>query len=288
MLQKSDALATKPVVLVNVKRSSQQKSIREAASGYWVTKGSKQLQDLLNARVVIAVIANTIRGVFFPENPQREPHTTRQTDNIVHWTLKEAPALSSLIGHPLLEDGTRWSQGNGNAWLLLPDNEFEKLLEKSRQGWLPVGPHKVLLRPDGSLEVWLEEGYELSVHPCGPVASAKIRIQEVVNKMFDTGVLATYGAIAQMLDIGSAQSVAKSIMRNQHISVEAAAHVIPHKFFDGKFWVIPMDDPDWEGRIQRSQVLIDEGFALQQGDNALVEQYMVITDGATLRYSLNI
>lgn len=283
-----------PVILVNIRHSVRTMGIREAASGTWYADGPKQQDQLRKARLVLAIAGNTVRGVFRPLQAMNAPHESRETAQLISWKLEDAPAYASLLGHDLLNDGTRWRQGRSQGWIVLPEEEFEELLFRSREDKFAVGPHEVLVRPDGTLEVWVAEGTEVLVHPQNAPLKAKLRIENVVKHMASLGVLATYGAIAQMLGINSAQSVGRSVTRNLGLSPVEAAHVLPHKFQHGNYWAIPMNDPGWhspsEGETapQRSEILIKEGHATQNGDLALIEGALVITDGATLRRYLNI
>ncbi|OKL45909.1 LLM class flavin-dependent oxidoreductase [Boudabousia marimammalium] len=220
---------------------------------------------------------------------QVEPDICEQKTN----QLLPAPAYSGLVGHRLLEDGVYWKQGDGAAWKSLPTNQLAKLIEDADIDRVPFGPYFVTLGPDGNLDIDLAEGTSVNVRAMGKPEGMREQIARVVHAVAEAGILCTYGAIAEMVGNAFTPSVATSIKRNKRITPKEAAHVMSHKFFDGKYWRVPMDDPEWTSIAepdapQRSELLINCGLASQQGDVAIVEDYLVIWQGAMLRRNLNV
>lgn len=281
-------------IVVNVKNSLKGQDALQASSGEWPATRS-QIDHLMSVNLVIAVVANVIRGVFkvvSSSHGQIDEESSR-TATRVSYELVPAPAYSGLMGHRLRENGTYWKQGDGAAWKTLPVDELGELTKDANVDRVPFGPHFITLRPDGNLDIDLAEGTSVNVRAMGKSESMREQIARVVHAVAEAGILCTYGAIADMVGNAFTPSVARSIVRNKQILPEEAAHVLPQKFFDGKNWVVPMDDPEWTSVVspdgpQRSELLIDRELASQDGNVAIIEDHLVIWQGATLRRYLNI
>lgn len=282
---------SKPIIAVNVGKSiALRKSVKEAACGYWRPKGKAQTSSLLQeAGTVLAVRTNVIVGAFVVQGVTQDPE-----DLLYEWDLAAAPSLAGLIGQSLLPEGTRWQQGDLSAWKEIDSEEFANLVEAGREDVIQLGPHTVRLRPDGSLEIGLAPAYELNVTSLAALPSSRRRIEAVVSRLAEAQVCTTYGAVAEMLSINSAQSVARSVVTNAAISAAEAAHVLPQKYrLTAERWVIPGSEPEWQtqgGDLRsRADILVDVGLGRVAEDGAIwVNGHDVITDGATLRRYLNV
>lgn len=278
------------IILVNIRQSVKEKdtSVLEAASKSWLARGVAQTENLKNADVVVAVVANVIRGVFLV-------FESFETDRgRWGWDLEEAPAYAAMIGSELPEDGPRWVRGDGEAWKVLPQETFDSIFESSKDEKIQVGPHKLTLLPDGNVQFYLANGYNIEVISQASKPGARERIQRVVLALAKTPAVATYQAVADALGINSARSIARSIVRNDKIDAEAGAHVIPFSFRKGNDWIVPEHEEGWStvtnDRRTRAKILTDLGIAtmLDEGQGALIDERKVITEATTLRRYLNI
>lgn len=274
---------TKTIIAVNIGRSvNQRPSICEATRGRWKARGEQQYKLLDSAEVVLGIVGNTIRGVYQVLNSERGD------DDRYEWELMEVPSFAALVGHRLSPEGVFWKPGDATAWKLMHENEFNALVEKAKLDRIQFGPHTILLRPDGNLEIGLAPGYRADVVSEAPIANAKQRIESVVHRLGQTRAVATYQAIADMLGINSARSIARSIARNKNITAEEGARAIPWSFRSHDEWISPAYEEGWSDQEgdhrSRSQILVDARLAtrLDNGD-ALIDEGAVITDAATLR-----
>lgn len=279
---------TKTIIAVNIGRSvNQRPSICEATRGRLKARGEQQHELLENAEVVLGVVGNTIRGVYQVLNSERGD------DDRYEWELMEVPSFAALVGHRLSPEGVFWKPGDATAWKLMNKDEFNTLVEKAKSDRIQFGPHTILLRPDGNLEIGLAPGYRADVVSEAPIANAKQRIETVVHRLAETRAVTTYQAIADMLGINSARSIARSIARNKDIAAEEGARVIPWSFRSNDEWISPAYEEGWSDQEgdhrSRSQILVDARLAtrLDNGD-ALIDEGAVITDAATLRRYLMI
>lgn len=277
------------IIMVNVSRSIKERdTLEEAASGYWKPHGEAQIAALRDADIVVAVVRNVVKQVFLVIESFETDYDGRW-----EWDLEVAPAYASLKETELPEIAPRWIQGDGAAWKVLPQDIFDSMVEDSKTDFLCFGPHEIKLDEKGNVEFHLAAGYSIDVVSLAPKPGARERIQRIVTALAETPAVATYQAIADALGINSAQSVARSIVRNKNINAEQGAHVIPFSFRDGDDWVVPGEELGWvtlgDDKRNRAQILTDIGSAtmLDNGD-AVIDKHLVITEATTLRHYLNV
>lgn len=278
------------VIAVNIGKSiNTRKSVKEAAQGYWRPIGVATSSELLEkAEIVLAVRVNIIKGIFTTQSVTQDPADLRY-----EWELVDAPALHGLIGHRVPENGPYWKPGDLAGWKSFDPTLFEGMVEIAKRDVIRLGPHSILLMPDGSLEIGLAPGHELHVTSLGAQAGVRDRIAAVVNRLGESRACTTYTAIAQMLSLGSTQAVNRSIVKNAAIPAEEAARVLPLTYSHNGDWVVPVDDADWGRRDgdsrDRAGILVDLGLAEMNPDGtAALPGHTIITDGATLRRYLNV
>lgn len=275
---------TKIIIAVNIGRSvNQRPSIYDAARGYWKAVGDRQHHLLKEAEIVLGVVGNTIRGVY------QVLDSELGDDDRYEWELMEVPAYAALVGHRLSPDGVYWIPGDKTAWKLMEEEEFNALVEKAKSDRIQFGPHTILLRPDGNLEIGLAPGYRADVVSEAPMANAKQRIETVVHRLGESRAVTTYQAIADMLGINAARSIARSVKRNVAITAEEGARIIPWSYKEGDDkWIVPAHEEGWstqgDDHRPRAQILIDAGLATPHDNgDAVIKKDTVITDAATLR-----
>lgn len=279
------------VVAVNVTRSiNERPTVREAAERWWSPAGRATASEMLEqAEIVVAVRANVIVGVFATQSV-----TQNAGDFTYTWELTDVPALRGLVGHRIPKSGPYWVPGDGAAWKVFKDDEFEKMVEAAKKDVFTLGSHTIHLLPDGSLEIGLAPGFELHVTSLGALPSSRERIAAVVHRLSESSACATYTAVAQMLGMTSAQAVARSVTTNSKITAEQGARVLPFAYADAAgTWTVPAAEPGWETQDSdergRAQILIDLELGQPTQDGAaIVPGGTVITDGAALRRYLNV
>lgn len=281
----------KNIIAVNINKSAKTRdTIKQAAHGYWRPIGRATTSGPLEkAEIVVAVKLNTIEGVFTANGVHQDPSDLRY-----EWELTDAPSLRGLVGQKIPDAGPYWKPGDLAGWKVFDPTVFTVMMETAKHDVIDLGPHTVLLRPDGNLEIGLAPGYELHITSLGDKASSRDRIAAVVHRLSESMACATYSAIAQMLSINSAQSIARSVVKNATITAEEGARVLPLEYGNehGE-WTIPEIDPKWETQgddpRERAEILLDLGLASPNDDgSASIPSQVVITDGATLRRYLNV
>lgn len=278
------------IIAVNIGKSiASRESVKEAAHGFWRPIGrATSSRELAHAEFVVAVKVNTVAGVFRVVNVYQDPNTLRY-----EWELHEAPALRSLAGHKIPEEGPYWKAGDRAGWKVFDPEVFNETLNEAKDDVVPVGPHKILLLADGSLEIEMAPGYELHIFSKVSTSSSRDRIAAVIQRLGESEACTTYGAIAEMLGLKGQQVVARSIAKNAELSAADAARVIPSTFKDLTSWTIPRIEEEWNPQSDdprsRAELLINQGIANSTAEGAAeVLDHQVITDGATLRRYLNV
>lgn len=277
------------IIVVNITASKAERAnVLECARRAWKARGSAQHALLSQADIVLAVSANRIEEVFRATNPQCDPVTDRYS-----WRLTPLLAKSSLRGQQLDPSGTFWKPGDRAAWKSMPEDEFNQILLRSRNNRISVFPHTLIMHPNGDVELSLAAGYRATIVSQGERPGAKQRIQEAVLRLATTSVLTTYQTLADMLEISSVQAVARSIVRNDAITAEAAARVVPwaYRTTNPDGWLIPAQEDSWttmgDDHRSRAQIVHDAGLGtrLENGD-VLVSPDQVVCDAASLRRNL--